>query len=239
MSAVEDKKYMESPDLLNDLEAGHVALRQRRQAKWEAVSVSAAMLIVVAAAIFGLWETSKNSAYENFRHYLEGLAEAAATMVDPVQQDAIRRPEQLNDADYVRAVEPLRRLRHAVPDIHYVYTLALDGDVIHFVLDAADANAKNAGGQPRPIRGVGDLPATQSRDEARPRGGRGAGCRFLWYSHRDRRVGHVHVGLRPASGRRWPPDRGRRCRCGCECISGAGCKRYVTAHFWGCCLPAF
>ena len=110
------------------------------------MSVSAAMLIVVAAGILGLWVSSRNSAYENFNRYLVGLAEAAATVVDPELQNKIRKPEQLNDADYLRAVEPLRRLRHAVPDIHYVYTLVLDGGVVHFVLDAADPNAKRAGG---------------------------------------------------------------------------------------------
>jgi hypothetical protein len=102
------------------------------------VSVTAAMLIVVGAGIFGLLVTSRTSAYQSFRNYLVGLAEAASTMVDPVLQNEIRRPEQLNDADYVRAVEPLRRLRRAVPDIHYVYTFTLDGHYVRFVLDAAD-----------------------------------------------------------------------------------------------------
>jgi diguanylate cyclase (GGDEF)-like protein len=110
------------------------------------VSVSAAMLIVVAAGIFGLLVTSRSSAYQSFRHHLLSLAEAASTMVDPVLHNEIRRPEQLNDADYVRAVEPLRRLRRAVPDIHYVYTFTLDGHDVRFVLDAADPGAKGVGG---------------------------------------------------------------------------------------------
>ena len=140
------KGSLQSPDRPEGLEAALTASRHRQQAKWESVSVSAAMLIVVAAGILGLWVSSRNSAYENLSHYLTGLAEAAATVVDPELQNKIRKPEQLNDADYLRAVEPLRRLRHAVPDIHYVYTLVLDGGAVHFVLDAADPNAKRAGG---------------------------------------------------------------------------------------------
>jgi diguanylate cyclase (GGDEF)-like protein len=104
------------------------------------------MLIVVAAGIFGLLVTSRTAAYQSFRHYLVSLAEAASTTVDPVLQNEIRRPEQLNDADYVRAVEPLRRLRRAVPDIHYVYTFTSDGRDVRFVLDAADPGAKSVGG---------------------------------------------------------------------------------------------
>jgi diguanylate cyclase (GGDEF)-like protein len=126
----------------------HVADRQKRQALWESVSVSAAMLIVVAAGIVGLWVTSTNTAREEFRHYLIGLAQSAATLIDPALHNKLRRPEQLNDADYVRAVEPLRRMRRAVPDIHYLYTFVRERGVVHFVLDAADPAGKNGAGQP-------------------------------------------------------------------------------------------
>lgn len=129
-------------------EALHVADRQRRQALWESVTVSAAMLIVVAAGIIGLWVSSRNTAREEFRHYLVGLAESAATLVDPALHNELRHPEQLNDADYVRAVDPLRRLRKAIPDIHYVYTFVREQGVVHFVLDAADPAGRNRGGQP-------------------------------------------------------------------------------------------
>src|SRR5690242_9181275 len=128
-------------------EARHAADRQRRQALWESVSVSVAMLIVVAAGIVGLWVTSTNTAREEFRHYLVGLAQSAATLIDPALHNKLRRPEQLNDADYVRAVEPLRRLHKAVPDIHYLYTFVRERGVVHFVLDAADPAGKNRVGQ--------------------------------------------------------------------------------------------
>ena len=62
------------------------------------------MLIVVAAGIFGLLVTSRTAAYQGLHHYLLSLAEVASTVVDPVLHNEIRRPEQLNDADYVRAV---------------------------------------------------------------------------------------------------------------------------------------
>jgi len=38
--------------------------------------------------------------------------------VDPQLHEQIRRPEQLNGPEYSGAVEPLRRIRRAVPDIH-------------------------------------------------------------------------------------------------------------------------
>ena len=87
--------------------------RSRRHARLESLSVSLGALVVVGAGILGLWATSTHSIRENYRHYLIGLAEAAATLVDPALHDTIRRPEQRNDPDYKRALEPLRRMRKA------------------------------------------------------------------------------------------------------------------------------
>ena len=122
-------------------------MRQRRRARWEAMLLSALVLIVVGAAILGLWLTSRKSAFEAFSGHLIDLAEEAAAAIDPVFLEQIRRPEQLNDADYARAVAPLRRLRQAVPTIHYAYTIARVGDTIHFVLDAADPRARTRSGR--------------------------------------------------------------------------------------------
>jgi diguanylate cyclase (GGDEF)-like protein/PAS domain S-box-containing protein len=110
----------------------------RRQALHESCYFSLGALLVVGAALFGLWSSSTHSIRENYRHYLIGLAEAAATLVDPVLHDKIRRPEQRNDPDYLRAVGPLRRMRKAVPDVHYIFTVIRDGSKIRFVLDSGE-----------------------------------------------------------------------------------------------------
>jgi diguanylate cyclase (GGDEF)-like protein/PAS domain S-box-containing protein len=112
------------------------------------LSVSAAALLVVGAGILGLWTASTNAIRENYQHYLTGLAGAAATLVDPELHRSLRRPEQQNGPDYVRAVSPLRRFRDAVPDVHYIYTLVRDGKDVRFVLDAADPGAANKEGLP-------------------------------------------------------------------------------------------
>src|SRR3569833_4039282 len=110
--------------------------------------LSALVMMVVGAASLGLWLSSRESAYKGFSDYLTQLAEQAATTIDPVLLEQIRRPEQLNDADYARAAAPLRRLRQAAPTIHYAYTFAREGETIHFVLDAADPHARTPSGQP-------------------------------------------------------------------------------------------
>jgi diguanylate cyclase (GGDEF)-like protein len=112
--------------------------RYRLRARRETLVVSAAMLVVVGAGILGMWVSARNSTEDNFRHYLINLARTAAAQVDPQLHQLIRRPEQRNGPDYMRVVEPLRRMRTAVPDIHYIYTLVKDGPDLRFVLDAAD-----------------------------------------------------------------------------------------------------
>ncbi|MBS0422048.1 MAG: EAL domain-containing protein [Proteobacteria bacterium] len=118
----------------------------RRRALIESFSLVATMLLAVAAGVGGVWLGSKAAITANFRHYLTGLAQTAATLVDPELHELLRRPEQLNDAQYTRAVGPLRRMRKAVPDIHYLYTLVRDGSEVRFVLDAAEPGAKTATG---------------------------------------------------------------------------------------------
>jgi len=115
----------------------------RRQALWESLSVSLGAWVVVGAGILGLWESTTHSIRENYRHYLIGLAQTAATLVDTDLHDTIRRPEQRNNPDYKRAVAPLRRMNRAVADVHYVFTVIRDGSQIRFVLDSGNPAGEN------------------------------------------------------------------------------------------------
>lgn len=110
----------------------------RRRAALEAILVSAIATCALGAGIAGMWITSQVTLRENYRHYLIGLAQAAAEQVDTSLHASIRDPDQLNGEDYRKVVEPLRRLRAAVNDVRYVYTAVLDGSTVRFVLDAAD-----------------------------------------------------------------------------------------------------
>jgi diguanylate cyclase (GGDEF)-like protein len=120
----------------------------RRRAILESLAIVASMLLAVVAGVAGVWAGSKTAITANFRRELLDLARTAATLVDPALHERIRRPEQLNDPDYVAAVSGLRRMRGAVPDIHYLYTLVRDGKDIRFVLDAADPGLTSPAGTP-------------------------------------------------------------------------------------------
>jgi diguanylate cyclase (GGDEF)-like protein len=108
-----------------------------RRAWREALAASTVALAVVGAGIFGLWVTSTHTIRDNYHQYLIGLAQTAASIIDPALQTTIRRPDQINGPDYQRAVAPLRRMHAAVADIHYIYTVVQDHSHVRFVLDAS------------------------------------------------------------------------------------------------------
>ena len=122
-------------------------MTNRGRASIEAVAASTVALVLVGAGIFGLWVTATSTIRSNYRQYLIGLAQTAATMIDPALHSTIRRPEQINGPEYRRAVAPLARMRAAVPDIRYIYTVVLDHSKVRFVLDASEPAARENGVQ--------------------------------------------------------------------------------------------
>jgi len=122
------------------------ARRDRRRALLDALAVGLVVSIAVGAAVSGLWHSATTTVRENYREYLVQLATAAAVQVDPVAHAAIRRPEQDNSPEYRAAVEPLRRMRAAIPKIRYLYTLVRDGASVRFVLDSADPGDRDGDG---------------------------------------------------------------------------------------------
>ena len=110
----------------------------RRRARRESICIGIAGAIAVGAGVLGLWLFSKASIRENYRHYLMGMAQAAAVQVDPDLHRRFTRPEQRSSSAYLAAVDPLQRLATVSQDIRYIYTLVNDGEHIRYVLDAAE-----------------------------------------------------------------------------------------------------
>ena len=120
-----------------------------------ALAVAAMVAAVVGAALFGAWTTSNRTVRDDFRTHLVTLAEAAAHSIDPELHEALRRPEQTDSAEYVRAVAQLKRLRDGVTGLQYVYTVRRAGEDLEFVLDAAEPGDHDGDGQEDRSR-VGD-----------------------------------------------------------------------------------
>lgn len=111
----------------------------RRRALRQTVFIALAVFVVTSAGIIGLWVASAALTRRDFREHLTELAIAAAQQVDPALHAQLRDPAQLNGPVYQRAIAPLRRMRLALPDVRYLYTMVRDADgQMRFVLDAAE-----------------------------------------------------------------------------------------------------
>ncbi len=120
------------PGSAEETDHHHRALR-------ETLMVALAAFLITGAGIVGVWNNASRTLRQDYLEHLTNLALVAALQVDPQLHNTLRNPEQLNNPDYQRAVEPLRRMRQSLPDVHYIYTLARSEDgLAHFVLDAAD-----------------------------------------------------------------------------------------------------
>ncbi len=98
-----------------------------------------AAFLIVAAGILGVWKATSSTIRQDFRDHLTSLALVAAQQVDPELHRQLRMPAQANSAAYQRAIEPLRRMRLALPEVHAIYTMVRGQDgLVHYVLDAAD-----------------------------------------------------------------------------------------------------
>ncbi|MFT3785800.1 MAG: PAS domain S-box protein [Tepidisphaeraceae bacterium] len=105
----------------------------------EGTLAGAALLAVAGLGMLGLWRSAERALSSEHTEHLKHLAVIAATMVDPTRHESLRRPEQTDSPEYLAAIEPLRRMQHATPNITYVYTCIRDENgKVRFVLDATD-----------------------------------------------------------------------------------------------------
>jgi diguanylate cyclase (GGDEF)-like protein/PAS domain S-box-containing protein len=109
----------------------------QRRAMGEALLFAVVAFLAVGVGTAALWHSSYQAVRGNYRQYLVDIARAAAQQVDPGLHQQLDSPDEIDTPDYLRAVEPLRRLKAAIPDLRYVYTLVRDGADVRFVLDAA------------------------------------------------------------------------------------------------------
>jgi diguanylate cyclase (GGDEF)-like protein/PAS domain S-box-containing protein len=128
---------MKGPDILATASDAAAAKRDRRRLVRETLAVALAASIIAAVGVIGLWIAAARTIRDNYGSYLTGIARAAAQHVDPALHNSLRDPAQRNGPDYARAVEPLRQMRAALPDVRFIYTMVRDGDQVRFVLDAA------------------------------------------------------------------------------------------------------
>jgi PAS domain S-box-containing protein len=109
----------------------------RRRSLYETLLAAAITTAALVTGALGIWMALAGTIRADYQRYLTGLATSAALLVDPALHRSLNDPSEHNGPDYLRAVEPLQRMRTALPDAQYIYTAVRDGGQVRFVLDAA------------------------------------------------------------------------------------------------------
>src|SRR6202171_3810676 len=85
---------------------------------------------------------------EDLRTNLARTAAGTAALIDGDQLRTFNSPDQDGAPEYNRASRPLRVLLDTNPDIRFAYVGAMDGNVMHFVLDGTRQGTFNEAGRP-------------------------------------------------------------------------------------------
>jgi PAS domain S-box-containing protein len=123
------------------------ARRDTRRALVEAAAASAMVAAIVLVALFGLWRTASRTAMESMRENVTRLASAVSSTIDPELHAKLRDPACLDTPEYNRAIAALRKAFVSTPGVKYMYTVVRDGEVVRFVLDAAEPGDHDGDGR--------------------------------------------------------------------------------------------
>jgi diguanylate cyclase (GGDEF)-like protein/PAS domain S-box-containing protein len=129
-----------------DSEADSGQAKDRRRMRRELLLFVVAAVAIVGARTYLILLASDESVHDDYRHYLVGVAEAAAQQVDPSAQALLRQPAQQNTPEYERAVAALRRIVQAVPEVRSMHTIVRDADRIRCVLDTTESGDSDGDG---------------------------------------------------------------------------------------------
>ncbi len=85
-------------------------------------------------------------AMENLTRSLKSRLQSSAALlsqsIDAYELESIRKPEDVNKAEYLNALEKMRRIRRSNPDIAFLYIMRKQGDEIRFVIDSDETDAQ-------------------------------------------------------------------------------------------------
>jgi signal transduction histidine kinase/ActR/RegA family two-component response regulator len=98
--------------------------------------VGLAIFTIASAGLLVSYRVSHQVLMNGVKTRLQDLVTIAAAEIDPDLHAAISSSEQIGSLEYRQATEPLLRLRKAVPDLHYAYTLKLGQQGLYYVLDS-------------------------------------------------------------------------------------------------------
>jgi PAS domain S-box-containing protein len=100
-------------------------------------ALASVTLLTGCVCLVMLYRQGVDALKQEVRHSLVQMAKTVATLVDGDLHETFTDPRQEETSDYQQAVEPLRKVLHAHPEIRFLYTMAFRHQRPHFILDAS------------------------------------------------------------------------------------------------------
>jgi len=98
--------------------------------------VGLAIFAVASSGVLVSYRVSKQLLMSSVKSQLKDLVTVVAAEIDPDLHSSISTSKDAGSLEYRQAVDPLLRLRKAVPDLHYAYTLRQGQQGFYYVLDS-------------------------------------------------------------------------------------------------------
>lgn len=114
------------------------AREDHRRAVREGLVAGFLFLLTGIMATFGLWYSAEMTIADELREELVRIACAASTVVEVELHQSLTDPAMIDGPAYQQAVEPLKRMVKAIPEVRFIYTAVRSGDQVHFILDASE-----------------------------------------------------------------------------------------------------
>jgi PAS domain S-box-containing protein len=102
----------------------------------EGTLIGLVLFATACLSIAALYSQANETYVAEVRSTIQRRACSVAALVDGDLHRTLHSPEQEQTEAYRRAVKPLRKLLKAASGVHYLYTVILVQDRVHFVLDA-------------------------------------------------------------------------------------------------------
>ena len=104
----------------------------------EALLATLLLIAIVALAVGGVWYNATRNLTLTLQEDLCSMAAVVSGALDGDAHELLNRPEMTDGELYNRVIAPLRAMRKRATGVKFMYTAVKDGEIIRFVLDAAE-----------------------------------------------------------------------------------------------------
>lgn len=135
------EELLDQPDIVLSLNKKHTAKNYRIYPLQEAVALGLVLALAVSITTYFIHFHAFNALDDEIKEGLIRTARAVSTVVDGDSHKTFVDRSQETSAEYLQAIEPLKKILEIDETIAFLYTIILKDDKIYFILDPTDPDS--------------------------------------------------------------------------------------------------